>query len=371
MRLRAIYLLFQVISISWLIHADKTGKSSGHRTESPPPETQASVAQTQVSESQTQTSVAQTQTMAKECSAHSACAGLVNDCCPTIDNVFLYCCFEPEGSEDQPGEYKKEFTLVDSASGPEIEQAEYFVSTSTYFNPGTSPDGVFPVISYVRDPNELYDMIYYKTAAITNANDYVSGDKKFYIDVYSTAPVCTQIILQLDNLPLAKPDNYPTGRHSRYFTATTVQNKWERLQFDFLDRPDETVANNAIDGFALFFNPGQYRADPYYFRNLDSAKKGCTTTDCEKHSTKSCSAIYHEESGACDDGIDNDNDGLIDCEDSECTTDPACSTSVRMAYSNVKSQVRAETETSSARQDWTSEVQQTLSIILLFAVIFL
>ncbi len=278
----------------------------------------------------------------------------------------LDCCFEAE-TPDGGSEYEKEFTLIDSASGPDVEQAEYFESTSTYFNPGTSPDGATPVISYVRDPNELYDMIYFKTAAITNANDYVSGEKKFYIDLYSTAPPCTQIILQLDSLPSALPDNYPTGRHSRYFAATTVQNAWERLEFDFLDRPDAALGDDVVDAFVLLFSPGLDRADPYFFRNLDSTKRGCTT-DCEQHAPKSCSALFTGEAGLCEDGIDNDNDGLTDCEDSECTADPACATAIQTAYANVESQVRAGEEASSGTPTWYLGLYNKAWMLLLVAL---
>lgn len=302
-------------------------------------------------------------TMATECSAYAACAGLVDDCCPTVDNVFLYCCFEAE-TPGGLGQYKKEFTFVNSATSPELQKAEYFVSTSTYFNPGTSPDGLAPVISYVRDPNELYDMVYYKTAAITNANAYVTGDKKFYMDIYSTAPPCTQIIVQLDNLSAAKPDNYPTGRHSRYFAATTVQNAWERLQFDFLDRPDEGVGNDKVDAIALFFSPGLDRADSYFFQNFDSATIGCST-DCEENPPKSCSALFDGETGACADGIDNDFDGLIDCEDPECTTDPACSTSVQVAYASLAEQSQTGSG-ATAGHGWTWVHRGVISLLVLF-----
>lgn len=259
----------------------------------------------------------------------------------------LDCCFESEGSY---GDYSKEITLVDSASEPGyIPQAEYFASTSTYFDPGTAPDnGDFPVISYVRDPNETYDLIYYKTAAIPNANEFVVGNKKFYIDLYSRAPLCTQVIVQLDNLAVANPDNFPLGRHSRYVTYTTKQNEWERLEFDYLDRPDEGLADNAIDSFALFFSPGLNRADAYYFRNLDVAQKGCNRNSCEQPSAKSCPALYAGEDGACDDGVDNDKDGMVDCEDSECTYDPVCTVSVRMAYAAASSQLRVEFRESSS-----------------------
>jgi hypothetical protein len=210
-------------------------------------------------------------------------------------------------------------------------------------------------------------MIYYKTAAIANANDYVSGAKKFYIDLYSKAPPCTQIIFQLDSLPSAKPDNYPIGRHSRYLATTTKQNEWERLEFDFLDRPDSVLGDDVIDSFALFFNPGLQRSDSYYFRNLDSATSGCTNSSvCEQPATKSCSALYTGEEGSCDDGIDNDNDSLVDCEDSECTLDLACATSVRLAYASVKSQARSENGGGSGGVS-----RQTGSIGFLFSSIIL
>lgn len=248
------------------------------------------------------------------------------------------CCFEPE---ENVGDYQQEFTLVDNGPGASP-QATYFVSTSTYFDPATLPNGDFPVINYVRDPNEVYDLIYFQTDAIPDANAYVTSNKKFYIDLWSTAPPCTQIILQLDNLGIADPENYPTGRHSRYMTATTKQNEWERLEFDFLDRPDGALGDDQVDSFALFFSPGLNRADSYFFRNLDSAKKGCSTNRCERPSIKSCSALYEGEDGACSDGIDNDNDGLVDCADSECSTDPSCTSHVRLAYASATSKVQIQ-----------------------------
>lgn len=252
-----------------------------------------------------------------------------------------------ESGDDEWG-YSKEFTLVDP-SGDTEEQAEYFVSTSTYFNPGTTPDGEFPVISYVRDPNEIYDLIYYKTTAIDDANDFVTGTKKLFVDIFSLAPPCTQILLQLDNLEIANPENYPLGRHSRYLTQTTKQGEWERLAFEFLDRPDEIVSDSSIDSIALFFSPGLLRADAYYFKNLDVAVETnfCSTRGssnaCENSSSlASCAAISSiGETGACTDGLDNDQDGLIDCEDPECSLDSACSVSVVRAYAMASQQLEA------------------------------
>jgi hypothetical protein len=292
-----------------------------------------------------------------ECSANPACVGLADNCCPTIDNVLLYCCFE----DGTPGvEYGTEFTLVTPQSP--TDQATYIISTAPYFDPGTAPDGTAPVISYVRDAMEVYDLVYYSTASITDAGPFLTGDKKFYIDIYTEAPACTQIYLQLDSLSLAAPDNYPSGRHSRYVTFTTKTGEWERLEFDFLDRPDPTVTNDVIDAIALFFDPGTNNDDAYFYKNLDVSAKGCTS-DCDVPSPKSCSAFLSGE--ICDDGIDNDNDGWVDCEDSECIDHPACVGQMTRSYRSASNLLRADGFSAAA-----SNVRQFASTVGLLLSLF-
>jgi hypothetical protein len=272
------------------------------------------------------------------CAANSACAMLSGDCCPTIDGVLLYCCYEG----DLPGgleQYKADETLAASTTGA-AEEASYFVSSSGYFTDSTAPDGTEKVVQYIRNSNQTYDLIYYKTSAIPNASEFVTADKKFYMDVYTNAPPCTQILVQLDSLEFAKSDNYPTGRHSRYYAATTAQNQWERLQFDFLDRPDPSLGDDTIDAIAVFFGIGDLSANTFYFKNFDIATSGCTS-ECEEHSPKSCPAIFEGEKGFCADGIDNDQDGLVDCQDPECTSDPACTTTLQSAYATADYQASA------------------------------
>eukprot|EP00934_Nitzschia_sp_Nitz4_P007551 Nitzschia sp. Nitz4//scaffold220_size35126//30209//31614//NITZ4_007836-RA/size35126-snap-gene-0.3-mRNA-1//-1//CDS//3329542547//7541//frame0 len=273
----------------------------------------------------------------EQCSVHPACEGLVDDCCPTSEGTFLYCCFET----DDKSKYGVDFSLVASSGTHDADRADYFASTALYYDNVTAPDGASSVIYYVRNATEAYDLIYYATESIGNASDYISGISKFYMDVYSLAPVCTQVMLQLDSLALASSDNYPHGRHSRYVAQTTTSNQWERLEFDLLDQPDETLPDDSVDAIALFFSPGLYLDDAYYFRNLDSASIGwCSGDTCEDIPPKNCSAIFDGEEGSCGDGLDNDNDGLIDCEDPECTLDTACVVSVRSAYTTAKYQVR-------------------------------
>jgi len=220
------------------------------------------------------------------------------------------------------------------------ETAKYFFSTAPYFDPGTAPDGTHPVIAYKRDGTKIYDLIYYKTEVISNAADYTSGSKKFFMDMYSGANTCTQILIQLESLPKATDNQYPTGRHSRYVAFTTKVNEWERLEFSFLDQPDATVPDNMVNAIALFFNPGSLSNETYYFRNWDSASVGCDpklSTTCEDHSPNSCFSFTGET------GICNNSDGTVNCAGLNCMKDPVCSTSVTQSYSAATQRYSAAT----------------------------
>ncbi len=136
-------------------------------------------------------------------------------------------------------------------------------------NPGTNDiNGSALVGQYCRNAGAQYDDITYSIAPFEDASLFVNNTKKFYIDLYTAAPVGTEIILQLENDSQAEPTNYPTGRHSRYNVKTTVQNAWERLVFDFVDQPG-SVANNTVDNIVILFNPNSTTDDCYYFDNFE------------------------------------------------------------------------------------------------------
>lgn len=123
---------------------------------------------------------------------------------------------------------------------------------------------------YTRNSNEQYDVLAYTVSIISDASVYKTGEKKFYVDLYTSAPVGSELLLQLENSSMASPTNYPSGRHSRYTAHTTVQNQWERLDFDYLDAPDGSTPDTSIDNIILLFAPNTYTGDIYYFDNLDS-----------------------------------------------------------------------------------------------------
>jgi len=225
---------------------------------------------------------------------------------PTLFSFrYIVCCFE---SVPKSG-YTKDFTLIGSKDG--IDQATYMASTSSYVVEGGAPDSSFPVIAYKRSSTEEFDLIYYDTTAITNANEYVTGKRKFYMDVFRSSTSrdferCTRVLLQLDS---TTTEEFPIGRHSRYVAFMTESNVWERLDFVFLDQPDVSVDDSTITALVLFFNPGvtgDDNDDTYFFRNVDSAANGCymdgsdggegisrtSSSECERMVPKSCPAFF-------------------------------------------------------------------------------
>jgi hypothetical protein len=234
--------------------------------------------------------------------------------------------------------------------GGSDDQANYFASTEKYKRGFPAPTGEATraddsgdseATFYTRNATQLYDLIYYETEVIVDPSEYISGTKKFYLDLYTTAPSCTKILLQFDSLSLAQAE-YPTGRYARFVAFTSAPETWERLEFAFLDQPDTTmdVAVNPVDSIVLLFAPGTQTSDMYYFRNLDIAVGGCdpVTEACEAVVAMACQAFGDGE--ICNDGIDNDGDGLIDCEDfADCSADSMCLEFLNASLSIVSNQL--------------------------------
>ena len=122
---------------------------------------------------------------------------------------------------------------------------------------------------YTRSAGDLFDNMTYSIDSPFEVGGYVSGDTKFYIDILTSAPVGTSILLQLEDGTVSTPTNYPSGRHSRYAVETTKQNEWETLAFDYADRPDASVLDANVDQILLLFNPNSFTSDIYYFDNLE------------------------------------------------------------------------------------------------------
>lgn len=122
---------------------------------------------------------------------------------------------------------------------------------------------------YARNSSEQYDVVVYNVSNISDASTYVQNQKKIFIDVYTSAPAGTEIILQLET-PAAATSDFPGGRHSRYVATTTQINSWERLAFTFFDRPDVGASDSGVSNLVLLFASNTFTGDTYYFDNLDS-----------------------------------------------------------------------------------------------------
>lgn len=128
---------------------------------------------------------------------------------------------------------------------------------------------------YVRNSSQQYDVLFYNVADVTNGADFTSGEKRFYIDLNTNAPIGTTLLLQLENKNLAQ-GSYPAGRHSRFTATTTKQNEWERLVFQFTDRPDANLSNSSINQMVMLFASNTFTGHTYYFDNFEIYAKSTT-----------------------------------------------------------------------------------------------
>ena len=121
---------------------------------------------------------------------------------------------------------------------------------------------------YVRNPGETYDVIVIvANGPFLELTDYINGTKKMTVDVFSPAPgIPLQITLEDSSIAGGSP--YPDGRHSIYTAITTTANEWERIEFIYDSRPDNSVSDIDVTSLILLFDIGNNTNDTYYFDNL-------------------------------------------------------------------------------------------------------
>ncbi len=150
---------------------------------------------------------------------------------------------------------------------------------SGFANPDPSGVNTSPLVArYIRSVGSQYDTLVYAISSIADAGAFTSSQRRFYLDVYSTAPVGTTISVQLEDSSRATPSNFPTGRHSTYLTRTTTQNQWERLRLDFNARWDGGTADTDIDTLVILIDGGWFSGDTYYLDNLSAYSAGPADT---------------------------------------------------------------------------------------------
>lgn len=122
---------------------------------------------------------------------------------------------------------------------------------------------------YVRNINKQYDVLFYKIIDFKNAEDLVTGNSLFYIDVLTNAPPGTLILLQLEDSKVANENNFPEGRYARFQSLTGPSNEWQRLVFNYKDILDENANPNDIDNIVLLFASDSYTDYTFYFDNFN------------------------------------------------------------------------------------------------------
>ena len=143
------------------------------------------------------------------------------------------------------------------------------VLTEAVANPSATGINTSALVGrYVRNSSELYDVLNIKNVVISNANDYVYGRKKISFDIYTSAPVGTKISMQLENSLVTTATNFPSGRHSGYKATTTVQNKWETIEFEFEKVIDANTSALSINNVVFLFESNSNSGATYYFDNL-------------------------------------------------------------------------------------------------------
>lgn len=181
--------------------------------------------------------------------------------------------------------------------------------TYTYY------DGIFDtsggVLTYTRSSATQWDVIATSTTAVPDAAPFITGSKAFTIDFNNTDPalVGKQILIQLEDSSSATPDNYPTGRHSKYEAFIEHANGWQTLRFRMADRMDGQTGDTSVDSVLILIDPGVFTGDTYVLDNINILGDSGTTTNNPPVSSFSftCSGL------ACDfDGSgSSDSDGSI------------------------------------------------------------
>ncbi|MBN2485886.1 MAG: discoidin domain-containing protein [Bacteroidales bacterium] len=134
-----------------------------------------------------------------------------------------------------------------------------------------SPTGINTsanVAKYVRHQVNANDWLVYDVNTSLDAKALREKTKVFAMDVYTNAPAGKVITIGLEAGSLANSDNWPTGRHSDYSTATKVQDQWHTVKFIYSSSSDPSTPDNLVNKLTFTFNQGQPGDYTYYFDNL-------------------------------------------------------------------------------------------------------
>jgi hypothetical protein len=142
---------------------------------------------------------------------------------------------------------------------------------STALNPQTNAVNNSPTcVKYRRSKEEIYDNIkldFLKPLVdVSPYATYEGNPPKIKMKVYSSAPVGTQIEIQLGRL---NEIAYPDGIHSQYQGFTKKQNEWEEVEFLFAQIPEGSkVSATEVDQITILFAPRSETNYVFYYDDL-------------------------------------------------------------------------------------------------------
>ncbi|MDB5272736.1 MAG: Glucan endo,3-beta-D-glucosidase [Chitinophagaceae bacterium] len=147
---------------------------------------------------------------------------------------------------------------------------------------------------YERSSAETYDVLGVYDIALENALEYENSSRVFFMDMLTSAPIGTQITLQLENSAL-NAGAYPQGRRSAYIGHVSQQNEWHTVRFNFSQIISTNTLPDQVDHVALLFDPGHLTGDVYYidnFRRLRASSDCASLTTAITESEKNSFSIY-------------------------------------------------------------------------------
>lgn len=180
----------------------------------------------------------------------------------------------------------------------------------------TQSDGIYDatggLLTYVRNASFQWDVILANTTVISNAQQFLLGDKVFQLDLNNTDPtmVGKEILIQLEDRSIATPDNYPSGRHSNYQAFIDNADGWQTLRFTLVGRIDGATADTNVDSFLLMVDPGNFTADTYVFDNIEILGES-TTNPTNTPPVAAMSSHCSDLSCSFDGSASTDSDGSI------------------------------------------------------------
>jgi hypothetical protein len=129
---------------------------------------------------------------------------------------------------------------------------------------------------YSRNASEQYDVIVFNPYAenFSDIEDFSNGTKSITMDVWSPNSN-TVIQISFENSTLAQPDNFPTGRHSRFTATTSTTNQWETLTFTLLDTPDTEIMATSVNQGVILINPDSDDNITVYLDNFMGPNHDC------------------------------------------------------------------------------------------------